>query len=106
MGIDLVGALSIVENYGEQLEWFLPAYIEIHRKNKVVEQLSQADILTVTKGVGNKKGNQMFQRWRKKLLDTIEDDANTVFGKLQRANEKPSNTIFHRLQFFAGQEKR
>ena len=96
------GAIKLVQEYGEELSWFIEEFILEIEKERIINQLSKADLLGVIQGVGHKKGNLLFTKWRREKiskLDEINDELNydklTVFERLVKS--KKPKTIFDRL---------
>ena len=92
----------MVQEYGEELIWFIEEFILDIEKEKIIDELNKADLLGRIQGVGNKKGNILFAKWRREKiskLDEINDELNydklTIFERLIKS--KKPKTIFDKL---------
>ena len=98
----LAGAILLIQEYGEDLELFIKELMGEIEKRKIMDQLEQADLFGAVQGLGFKKGQSIFTKWRNKKLarikeidDEIHFDELNVFEKLRKQNEP--KTIFDRL---------
>ena len=97
--------LSLIEKYELELDWFLSELIQNKNKNKIEDELRLADILSACMNVGSKKGNQIFNKWRRDKIHLLkelnqEEKEVTIFEKLKVGKSGKTNTIFDRLKYF------
>lgn len=102
----------LFENYSDEvLADFIPKYINAIAQQKIREDLRLADVLAITRNVGQtKEGNRAYSKWhsrKRKQLDDLKDELDyenkTVFEKLKKKISKGTSTVFYRLQKLSGE---
>lgn len=98
----LTAAILLVQDYGNDLGEYIKELTGEIEKANIVDQIEQANLLSVVQGIGKKKGHIFFTKWRRKKLEQmfeidekINEDKKTVFEKLIKQN-KPK-TVFDNL---------
>jgi len=93
-----------MDEFELELDWFLRKLIRSKNKSKVEEVLRLADVISACMNIGSKKGNRVYNKWRRDKVNLLEELSQeekelTIFEKLQ--NKGKGNTIFDRLKYFS-----
>jgi len=93
----------LVQEYPEDLHWFIPDLIEEREKINIVKELNQSLLLGAVQGLGTKKGNMAYKKFRQEKINRLEEIElmkGNVFEKLTRIQGVKTNTVFDKLKFF------
>lgn len=101
----LTAALYLVWEYPTELDWFLQEFAGDEALRRITEQLERANMMAAVQGLGSRKGNTNFHKWRRRKVaeaDEIQEEKElknaTVFEKLIRSKGKKTNTLFDRFK--------
>ena len=105
--IPLLSSIYLVQEYPEDLSWFIPELIDEREKVKVINELDQSILLGIVQGLGTKKGNIAFKKFRQEKMNRLEElnlMNKNIFERLARVKETKTNTVFDKLKFFKEQK--
>lgn len=94
-----------MQEYDIHFDWFIPELIEELEKRQIAKDLNLAHLLVLANNTGSKKGNQLYNEWRREKiarLEEIDESRLTVFERLKRKKGKGTNTVFDRLKYMKG----
>jgi ABC-type sugar transport system ATPase subunit len=99
--------LELIDEYGDQLDWFLPKYEMVIEKNKIIDQLNLADAMLHSRLAVSVKENQaIYYKWRRDKKTRIDElteslkkqETETVFERLKKQKSRKTETVFERLK--------
>lgn len=97
--------ISLLDHYPKEiLDDFVRRYVIITHQVNLRDRLKLADTIAMAQQTNTKKGNMIYTRWRRNIIDTIDDlnkelhvENLTVFERLHRA-KKTNSTVFDKLK--------
>jgi hypothetical protein len=99
--------IELIDEYDDQLDWFLPKYEMAIEENKIIEQLNLVDTLINSQLAISVKENQaIYYKWRRsktarvnELKEEMKKQENeTIFDRLKKQKSKKPETVFDRLK--------
>ena len=103
LGLSIADAILVLDRYEIVLADFIERLMDGENEIQLFKDLNLADITATSNAIGSKKGNILYNNWRRKKIDDIEKIKNkkeqTVFDRLINRSEK-TNTVFDRLKYF------
>lgn len=93
----------MIREFERDVNWFIEELINQEKESAIIKELEETNIKALIMGLGTKKGNRIYQNWRRDKIDELEEIKEkdlTVFEKLKRSKERKSMTLFDKLRYF------
>lgn len=101
-GIPLLDSIYLVQDYIDDLDWFVPELLNKLKKVNIMNELNQSVLLGMIQGLQSKKGIMNFRKWRTekmKELEELEIENMSIFERLRKSKSMGTNTLFDKLKF-------
>lgn len=92
----------MIREFERNVDWFIEELINQEKESAIIKELEETNIKALIMGLGTKKGNRIYQNWRRDKVDELEEFKKelTVFERLKRSKERKANTLFDKLHYF------